>query len=260
MIIHHIRNATFIIEAKEYKLLIDPMLGKKGSIPPFTYFRHKAKRNPTVDLPNNIKTILKGITHCLITHCRKGHSDHLDQDGIRFLKKNSIPVICNITDKKYLENKGIKVLKCLRFWKTFKLHEGKMEISTIPALHGRGWITRFMANGLGYFINIKEEPSIYISGDTVLTEDVRKAIKSFRPDITVVASGMARLDLGKHILMPLEEIVQFVKISPKKVICNHMQALNHCPLTRSELKQQLINAGVHEKIWIPEDGETLEFY
>ncbi|WP_370476584.1 MBL fold metallo-hydrolase [Tamlana flava] len=260
MIIHHIRNATFIIETKEFKLLIDPMLGKKGSIPTFTFFRYKAKRNPTVDLPDNIKQALKGITHCLITHCRKGHLDHLDKDGIQFLRNTGIPVICHITDKKHLENKGINVLKCLGFWKTFKLPEGKMEISTIPALHGRGWITAFMANGLGYFIKFENEPSIYISGDTVLTEDVRKAMKSFRPDITVVASGMARLDLGKHILMQLDEIVQFVKMSPEKVICNHMEALNHCPLTRSELKEQLINSGVNEKIWIPKDGETLEFY
>ena len=38
MKIHHIRNATFIIEASNNFILVDPMLGKTGFIPLFCLF------------------------------------------------------------------------------------------------------------------------------------------------------------------------------------------------------------------------------
>jgi len=57
---HHLRNATFIIESqngasKNIFILIDPMLGKKGSIPPFAIFKHKLQKNniPVASLKMN---------------------------------------------------------------------------------------------------------------------------------------------------------------------------------------------------------------
>ena len=37
MKIHHLRSATFVIESNKHFILVDPMLGKKGSIPPFAF-------------------------------------------------------------------------------------------------------------------------------------------------------------------------------------------------------------------------------
>ena len=88
--IHHLRNATFVIEAGNNFILVDPMLGGKGFMPAFSFFRFKAKRNPTVDLPTNYEAILDKVTHCLITHL---HPDHIDSAGRKFLVKNNIPVI-----------------------------------------------------------------------------------------------------------------------------------------------------------------------
>lgn len=259
MYIHHLRNATFVIEANNNKILIDPMLGKKGSLPPFAILRHKARTNPTVELPKNSHVILKAITHCFITHCQKGHLDHLDNDGMKFLRKHNIPIICCVKDKKFLIEKGLNILNALDDWESFSFPKNEIKVSAIPAIHGKGWITKFMANGVGYFISIKDEPNIYISGDTVLTEDVKKAIKKFKPDITVVASGMASLDVGKPILMQVDELLEYVEMSPKKVISNHLEALNHCSLKRGELKQKLTDLELIDKVWIPMDGESKEY-
>ncbi len=84
MKIHHLRNATFVIESGTKYILIDPMLSEKGELPPFARFRHKAERNPTVPLPDNASQILGQVTHCLITHCQAfglkalQHTDHLE--------------------------------------------------------------------------------------------------------------------------------------------------------------------------------------
>ncbi|MEZ9505290.1 MBL fold metallo-hydrolase, partial [Vibrio sp. 10N.286.51.B11] len=53
MKIHHLRSATFLIESGEKFILIDPMLGKKGSMPPFSVIKAKAAKNPTVKMPSN---------------------------------------------------------------------------------------------------------------------------------------------------------------------------------------------------------------
>lgn len=51
MKIQHFGNATMVIEAGDIVILIDPMLGPKGTMPPFSFFRAKPRKNPrTVEL------------------------------------------------------------------------------------------------------------------------------------------------------------------------------------------------------------------
>ena len=114
-----------------------------------------------------------------------------------------------------------------------------------------------MANGAGFYLQLPDEPSIYISGDTVYTKDVERALTEYQPDIAVMASGSASLDVGGPILMPMEELVTFVQNAPNKVIANHLEALNHCPTTRAQLKQELENNDLLTRVLIPRDGETI---
>ena len=60
-----------------------------------------------------------------------------------------------------------------------------------------------------------------------------------------------------HCLMPLEEIVSFIKKAPGKVIANHMDALNHCSISRSKLNKELEKNGLLYKTLVPKDGETI---
>jgi L-ascorbate metabolism protein UlaG (beta-lactamase superfamily) len=93
MKIHHLRSATCVVESNKHFVLIDPMLGAKGSTPPFSYIRFKPRRNPLVDLPPNAASILEKVTDCLITHSQKfgikalQHTDHLDIAGENFLRE-----------------------------------------------------------------------------------------------------------------------------------------------------------------------------
>ena len=116
-----------------------------------------------------------------------------------------------------------------------------------------------MANGAGYFLRLPDEPSLYISGDTVYTPDVERALSEFKPDIAVLAAGTATLDISKPILMPMDELLQFVRNAPGKVVANHLEALNHCPTTREQLRQALEINGLLSKVDIPEDGHVLTF-
>lgn len=262
MKLHHIRNATFIIESKKHFILIDPMLSAKGELPPFSVFKHKMQKNPTVELPDDTKEILDKVTNCLITHSQTfgikalQHLDHLDSKGEEFLVAKNTPVLTLQKDALYLKKYNLNVTKSLNFWETEEFLGGT--ITAVPAQHGYGWIHKLMANGAGYFIKLKDEPSIYITGDTILTDDVKKAIEKFQPDIVVVAAGNASLDVGDALLMSLDDVVELVKLSPKKVVANHLEALNHCDITRDALKQRLKNENLLQKVFIPNDGECVE--
>jgi len=263
MKIHHLRNATFVIASGENHILIDPMLSRKGELPPFAYFRHKSRRNPLVPLPDNAPAILDQVTHCLITHSQKWgikalqHTDHLDDAGASFLLKKNVPVLTRRQDASHLKKMGFNVVAALAYWQPTPLLGG--EITAIPAQHGHRWIHALMANGAGYYLQLPGEPSIYISGDTVYTPDVDRVLTEFKPNIAVMAAGRASLDIGGPILMPMEELRTFVQKAPAKVIANHLEALNHCPTTRSQLQQALSHNGLLSKVSIPSDGETLTF-
>jgi L-ascorbate metabolism protein UlaG (beta-lactamase superfamily) len=254
MKIHHLRNATMVIEANNKIILVDPMLGPKGSMPPFTFFRFKPKKNPTVELPESSKSILNKVTHCLITHL---HPDHLDKEAEKFLKEKSIPVFCSLKDEKKLIEKGLNITQTIDYWKQNNFLGGKIE--GIPARHGYGFTAKLGGNAMGFYIELPNQPSLYLSSDTIYTDAVDKVLTEYKPEISVVAAGSAQFDIFKPLLMTIEDIVKFIKNSPHKVIANHMEAVNHCPTTREQLKSILDEEGLLGNTFIPEDGEAMEF-
>ncbi|MBF4518022.1 MBL fold metallo-hydrolase [Flavobacterium sp. ANB] len=254
MKLYHLRNATLVIETDQHVILVDPMLGKRKTIPPFTLFRYKPKRNPLVALPKNSRDILSKVTHCLITHL---HPDHIDKAGEVFLRRKSIPVICSIKDEKELTKRGLNITQTLDYWKPEPFLDGK--IIGIPAIHGYGFIAKLMGNVMGFHIELPNEKSIYVSSDTVFTEHVQKVLVEYKPEIAVVACGTARLDIGQPLLMRMNDILKFVALAPSQIFANHLEALNHCPTTRSHLRLALTEHNLLSKVSIPEDGESVSY-
>jgi L-ascorbate metabolism protein UlaG (beta-lactamase superfamily) len=235
MKIHHLRNATLVIEAGGKFILVDPILGKKGrSSPPFTFFRFKSHRNPIVNLPENTMDLISKITHCIITH---QHLDHLDKDAIDFLVANQIPIVCSIKDENSLRKKGLNISQTVDYWVKSTFLGG--EIQGIPAVHGYGFVAKLMGNVMGFFIKLPNEKSVYLSSDTIYTTDVHKTLTELKPDIAVVACGTAQLDFFQPLLMRIDDILKFIKNSSGYVIANHLEALNYCPTTREQLKNEV---------------------
>ncbi len=65
------------------------------------------------------------------------------------------------------------------------------------------------------------------------------------------------MDVGQPILMSKDEVREFIELSPKYVIANHLEALNHCPVKRDEIKQILHGMNVVDRVQVPDDGQTL---
>lgn len=253
MRIQHIRNATMIIEADDKVILVDPMLGDKGFMPTLTLFRFKPKRNPIVGLPGNMEASLSRVTHCLITHL---HPDHLDPAGERFLRERNIPVICSVKDAEDLKKKGLQVSQTVDYWKRTEFLGGQIE--GVSARHGYGFVAKPMGKVMGFYIELPNQPSIYLSSDTIYTEAVEKVLTEYKPEISVVACGSAQLDIFQPLLMTIDDILRFTRTAPKTVIMNHVEAVNHCPTTRADLRAAVKENAWQDKVFVPEDGEWME--
>lgn len=279
MKITQIRNATIMIEFGHVCLLVDPMLANAGTLPPLKLLDGQRRRNPIVELPDGTDAILNKVTHCLITHCQKGHFDHLDNAGKRWLRETQIPVICTQHDAAYLRHRNLNVdvleisalelsaieLSALEL-SAFEHNTTKESrffngtIRTIPCRHGKGVVGLMMEHGVGYYIQLPNEPSLYLSGDTILTDEIRHFITTVQPDVCVIPAGGAHFDIGGEIIMGIEDTIELTRLSKGIVIANHLEALSHCPVKRCDLNAALLEVGIRSRLKIPEDGETCDYF
>ncbi|MGH8434759.1 MAG: MBL fold metallo-hydrolase [Pseudomonas sp.] len=257
MKITQLRNATLIVEFGDVRLLVDPMLAAQGQIPPLKWLTGNRRRNPLVELPDNASELLEQVTHCLITHCQKGHFDHLDRAGVRWLRERNIPVLCMAEDADYLRKLRLNVQE-LAAQPLGPFFDGT--IRAIPCLHGEGFIGRLMAHGHGYFIQIPGEPSLYLAGDTLLTDQVRHCLSGLAPEVSVLPAGGARFDVGGPIIMGQADILTALRLNQGIVVANHLEALDHCPVTRGELLREAAQQGLGDRLRVPLDGQTLVFH
>lgn len=252
MKITQIRNASILIEFSHGKMIVDPMLARKGSLPKLRYYKSNT-RNPLVELPDTFAECKDQIDYALITHCQKGHFDHLDRAGVRWLVKRQIPTFCTPRDEKYLGKKHVFTQVLAQRRSAF--FDGYIE--RIPATHTRGWLTPFMEHGTGYFIELPNEPSVYLMGDTVLTDAIRDFIRKNQPDYIVAPTGKAQFDLGAPLLLDENEIIELADLSDGQIICNHMGALDHCRIDHNTLESLLKEHDVRNRYIIPRDGDTV---
>lgn len=257
MHITQLRNATIIIHAGAHRILVDPMLAPRDALPPLRLFDGKRARNPTVGLPDGAPAALDQVTHCLITHCQKGHFDHLDRAGKRFLRERELPVFCTAHDAPYLKQRGLNVHPLTGAPGTAQAFLGGT-IRTVRCTHGHGLVGALMEHGVGYVISLPGEPTLYLTGDTVLTDDVREAVLAYRPEVCVAPAGGARFDLGGEIIMGPAQVIELAQLSGATVLANHLEAISHCPPTRADLLGAARAAGLQGRVLAPADGETLD--
>lgn len=257
MKITQVRNATVYIEAAGQRVLVDPMLASQGALPPFKYLGRRRRRNPIVELPEGTDALLAEATHVLITHCQMGHVDHLDRVGKRWLRERQLPVLCMPDDAAYLRARGLNV-QVLNAQGSTDALGGR--ITPVPCLHGRGWIGKLMVHGHGYVLEWPGEPALYLAGDTVLTDQVLTAVRGLGTDsVSVLPAGGATMDLGGELIMDADQALLAAAAGNGRFVLNHLEALDHCPTSRSELRAAAIRRAVHSRVWVPEDGEALTF-
>jgi L-ascorbate metabolism protein UlaG (beta-lactamase superfamily) len=242
-----IRHATLLIEYAEMRLLVDPMLSTAGAMPAIED-SPRPRPNPLVPLPCPATGVVSGVHAALVTHT---HRDHWDDAAIQLVPKD-LPLFCQPED--------LRTMEAVHFVNAAPVHQAKnwtnICITRTGGQHGTGEIAKQMAPVSGYVLEAAGEPTVYIAGDTIWCDQVAEALGRFKPNVIVVNAGAARFLQGDPITMTARDVIQVCKKAPHaKVIAVHMEAINHCLLTRKELSRAARQDGV--KVIIPDDGEVL---
>lgn len=246
-----IRHATSIIHYGDKVLLVDPMLSDQGVMPAIPQPANP-RRNPLVPLSIAAEKVLTGIDAILVTHT---HFDHWDPAATKLVPKDANLFIQPPDSAKFAESGFSRAQKIddSISWKGIKT------VRT-GGQHGRGEIGKQMAPVSGYVLSSPGEPTLYIAGDTVWCPEVSDAIKTHKPDIIIVNCGAAQFVEGGPITMDTDDVLNVCQAAPKaKVIAVHMEAINHCLLTRTALREALKNSTLQPSVLIPQDGEELQF-
>lgn len=241
-----LRHATLHIEAGGRLLLVDPQLDPAGARPPVPDSADP-RRNPLVELPEPAQVAVQGIDAVLLTH---RHEDHLDTTARELLRRD-VPLVCQPEDAAALRAEGFADVRPV----AGTLALDGLSVTRTGGRHGTGELAARMGPVSGFVVSAPGQSPLYVAGDTVWCDEVRAALDAHRPGAVVVNAGAARLTTGDPITMTADDVVAVARHAPDaRVIAVHLEAVNHCGLTRADLHQRLHEEGLGDRVTVPEDG------
>lgn len=250
----HVRHATSILYYAGVRILIDPVFSDKGASPAIPLTPNQ-RRNPLVNLKTPMDTLLN-VDLVLSTHT---HGDHFDDKAKECLDKK-IPLICQPEDVDTLQSYGFCHLIPVEHTTTYKT----ISFTRVNAQHGCGAIGKKMGPASGYLLSEPEEPTVYITGDTIYNTQIKENIIMYQPEILLINAGSPKFLMSNQIVMNIMDIEETLKVNPALTfIIVHLDTYNHCMETREDVRtyftpEKQSELGV-KHFFVPEDNEHISF-
>jgi L-ascorbate metabolism protein UlaG (beta-lactamase superfamily) len=240
-----VRNATVLATIDGTTFLVDPMFTPQGEMPtvteipgaPESLTTANQRRNPLVPLPD----VDLSYDAVVVTH---RHFDHFDEAAKEELNTD-VPFFCQPEETEAFTDEGFTDVRPVDDETSF---DG-VTIYRTPGRHGHGELAEGMGPVSGFVFEADE--TLYIAGDTIWYDPVEETLEQFEPDMVVLNGGEAQFEQGEPITMGVEDINAVRDATDATVIVDHMEAINHCLLSRDELRSET------EDVLVPEDGEQI---
>ena len=235
-----VRHATLLVRTGGVTFLVDPMLADAGARDPIPNTPNE-RRNPLVGLPD----VALDPDAVVVTHT---HADHFD-DAAADRLDHELPVFCQPEDVDAIAAAGFTDVRPVGsstpFW--------GVKLTRTDGRHGHGPIADELGPVSGVVFEAPDEPSVYVAGDTVWCDALADALETHEPAAVVLNAGGARFVGSEPITMTAEDVRKVRAAAPEAtLVAVHLDAINHCLLSRAEL-----GAAVPD-VAVPDDGETVE--
>lgn len=233
-----VRNATLLATVGDTTFLVDPLFASRGALPPIDDTPND-RTNPLVPMPD------VDLSHdaVIVTH---RHPDHFD-DAAKSELDADVPLFCQPAEADAFVEDGFTDVRPVEDAATF---EG-VTLHRTPGRHGHGELAEEMGPVSGFVL--EDEATLYLAGDTVWYDPVAETLDRFEPDAVVLNGGAARFNQGAPITMGVDDVAAVREATDAAVAAVHMEAINHCLLSREELRSET------DGVLVPEDGEEIEF-
>lgn len=249
-----VRNATLRIDYGGVRFLVDPVLADKDAYPGFEGTANSQRRNPLVPLPMPLAAIVD-VDAVIVTHL---HPDHWDEAAKAKLNK-SLPIFAqNGEDAAQLRSAGFSDVRLLTESSAFQ----GVRLSRTGGQHGTDAALKALPQILGpvsgFVMRHPAHKTLYVAGDTIWNVEVERAIARYAPDVIVLNAGMATVIGLDPIIMGPADVLAVHRAAPNAMlVASHMEAVNHCILSRADLRAFSKRDGYDQRLLIPADGETL---
>jgi hypothetical protein len=131
-----------------------------------------------------------------------------------------------------------------------------VELVRVNAQHGFGLVATLAGPSSGYVLRSAQEPTLYLTGDTVWCDDVSNVLKEFKPEVNIANAGGAQLANGSRLIMDVGDVTQLAEAaSTAHIVIVRLEAVSHCLSSREDHRQAHKN---RPALSIPDDGEALE--
>jgi L-ascorbate metabolism protein UlaG (beta-lactamase superfamily) len=192
--VEFIGSATVLIRYQGLTILTDPNFLPRGERAHLGYgTSSKRLADPAIAF-----SALPPIDLVILSHMHGDHFDELVQERLR----RDVPIVTTPEASAQLEHLGFRQRYALRRWDSLTVSKGKarLRIAAMPARHGPPGATLLLPTVMGAMLDFEESEAgaayrIYISGDTVLFDDIAEIAQRF-PDI-----DLALLHLGGERLL-----------------------------------------------------------
>jgi len=261
MRITHIGGPTALIEVGGWRILTDPTFdaaGRRYSFGWGTFSRKLA--GPAVQA-----TDIGQIDAVLLSHDH--HDDNLDPAG-RALLPSVGTVVTTTSGAKRLAAKGAANAQGLAPWRTTRLEApGKtaIEITATPCRHGPPLSRPIVGEVIGFALGWEGQQHgvVWITGDTVLYDDVREVPQRLNVGTAIVHLGGVRFPVSGpfHYTMTADDAIELVALAnAHTAVPIHYEGWKHFREGRSAIERALATAPADVKDrfrWIP-IGEPVE--
>ena len=253
--ITQIRNATLHVVYGGVRYLVDPMLSDRHAWPGFEGSVNSEERNPLVHLPMTKEEIID-VDAVIVTHL---HEDHWDEEARKVLPK-ALPIFAqNDADAETIRGQGFSDVRVLSATSSFK----DVQLIKTGGRHGTeahyAKIGKILGQVCGVVFKQAGAKTVYLAGDTIWQEDVAAALDAHRPDVAILNTGYAMVvGIEGGIIMGTQDVLSVHKAAPEtRLIASHMEAVNHCTVSRADLRAFARANGFADKLRTPGDGETI---
>jgi L-ascorbate metabolism protein UlaG (beta-lactamase superfamily) len=237
--ITHIGGPTTLLEVGGWRILTDPTFDPPGQMYKFGWGTSSRKvAGPAIPAAE-----LQPIDVVLLTH--EHHDDNLDPAG-RALLPDAGVVVTTRSGAKRLGG----AVRGLGQWESTKLDKpGRLpiEITATPCRHGPPFSHPLAGDVIGFALRSdgQEDGVVWISGDTVLYDEVRRVAERFEINIALLHVGGVQFPITGPLRysMTARDAVELCRLMrPSTAIPIHYEGWTHFKEGRDAIERELAGA------------------